>query len=832
MIGQRFSHYRVVERIGAGGMGEVYRARDEHLPRDVAIKILPAGTLADDQVRKRFRKEAETLSQLNHQHIATIHDFDTQDDVDFLVMEYVEGTTLAEKLADGALPVAEVLRIGSEIAEAFDEAHHRGIVHRDLKPKNIGLTLKGQVKVLDFGLARVLKPSTDASTTDTLTGATGLAGTLPYMAPEQLRGAPADHRSDLYALGVCLYEMSTGKRPFQQELATALTDDILHAIPVSPSRLRPEIPTGLEHVIVKCLEKDPDLRCQSAREVLTDLRRMTTPSLAQEMLGMDTSRQRKQRLNRRRSSLLAGLVLLVGGIVITFWNVGDLRKRFLGRPELGLIESVVALPSEVFGAEDDRFLTDAIPRTLSTYLTQVQGLETKLPPTSIEMDKVGGDLDKIAKAYGVSAFVLSTVTASSEKLVLNLQLVEAQTRRLIWSREYNGDRQGFLDLVHAAAEGLREAMRPAAAQLPQAVAPSEPEIWFQRGLHYSSRYNHLHGPEDFDRALGAFEKVIELNPRRADAVAEIGNLYILKWEAGSQEALSQVASWANRALELDPRTARAWDLLSYYEVRSESGSKETALLASLRAVSLAPSDAGCQMGLHIVLGETGSERLCREAALEAARLDPLYHHPLIGAGFSTALLGRPGEALEMVDRALALEPDMPIALAARGMHLVALGHREDARALLPRVEALVVEGRLPESFSSNLRDLLAVESRADGWRQAMQRMRSESTGALGSAWVGFLAIILARNEETEAALATIVHSSSSQVPSYDWLMLCPDLAPLRQDPRFEKIASESRAQFERLLQIFAEARSRNEFPAYLEKPLADLLVDLHMSDHR
>ena len=212
--GEVLGHYRIVEKIGAGGMGEVYRARDEHLARDVAIKVLPPGTLTDESARKHFHKEALILSQLNHPNVATIHDFDTQQGVDFLVMEYIPGITLSEKVAAGPLPEKEVLRLGVQLAEGLSAAHEHGVVHRDLKPGNLRLTSDGRLKILDFGLAKLRRPVTDSAATETLSETETMAGTLPYMAPEQLLGGEIDERTDIHAAGSVLYEMATGQRPF------------------------------------------------------------------------------------------------------------------------------------------------------------------------------------------------------------------------------------------------------------------------------------------------------------------------------------------------------------------------------------------------------------------------------------------------------------------------------------------------------------------------------------------------------------------------------------------------------------------------------------------
>jgi serine/threonine protein kinase len=235
LVGRILGHYRLVEQIGQGGMGVVFRARDERLQRDVAVKILPAGTLADDASRRRFRGEALALSALNHPNVATVHDFDCEDGVDFLVTEFIMGQTLDEKLAATPMPEKEVVRLGLQMAEGLAAAHAQGIIHRDLKPGNLRVTPEGRLKILDFGLAK-LQPVPDAATATVADPVRG-AGTLPYMAPEQLRGEKEDVRSDVWSAGAVLYEAVTGKTPFTGRTAPALADQILHAQPVLPRQL-------------------------------------------------------------------------------------------------------------------------------------------------------------------------------------------------------------------------------------------------------------------------------------------------------------------------------------------------------------------------------------------------------------------------------------------------------------------------------------------------------------------------------------------------------------------------------------------------------------------
>jgi CHASE2 domain-containing sensor protein/predicted Ser/Thr protein kinase len=284
LIGQTLSRYRIEEKLGRGGMGVVYRARDPRLDRDVAIKVLPGRALADERARKRFRREALALSKLNHPHIAGILDFDTQDGTDFLVMEFVRGTPLTSRMKRGALPETEVVRVAGEIAEGLAEAHGRGVVHRDLKPENVMLADRGEVKVLDFGLALFAESSSDAMTrSQNLTEEGHMVGTLPYMAPEVLRGLKAEARSDLYSLGVLTFEMATGRRPFPDDEPHELLYTILNQAPPRPRIVNGRISPRLEEIILRLLAKDPERRFASAAELLQSLRAMGLASGTMEL---------------------------------------------------------------------------------------------------------------------------------------------------------------------------------------------------------------------------------------------------------------------------------------------------------------------------------------------------------------------------------------------------------------------------------------------------------------------------------------------------------------------------------------------------------------------
>lgn len=275
LVGQRLGHYRIIEQIGSGGMGMVYRAHDEHLDREIAIKVLRPGALADESSRKHFRKEALALSKLNHPNIATIHDFDTQNDVDFLVMEYIPGVTLNDKLAEASLPEKQVVALGVHLAEGLSAAHEHAVIHRDLKPGNLRITTDGRVKILDFGLAKLRAAAVASPASETLSETYSIAGTLPYMAPEQVLGGEIDACTDIYAAGAVLYEMATGQRAFPTMDRSHLA--ILHSSPRPAESLNPKVSPELSRIVGKCLEKEPADRYQSAKELAIDLRRLSRP---------------------------------------------------------------------------------------------------------------------------------------------------------------------------------------------------------------------------------------------------------------------------------------------------------------------------------------------------------------------------------------------------------------------------------------------------------------------------------------------------------------------------------------------------------------------------
>ena len=397
--GRILGRYYIAEKIGAGGMGEVYRARDERLERAVAVKVLYKRTILYGQMRKLLLKEAMALSKLNHSNIATIYDFDTQNGHDFLVMEYVNGQTLARRIAASQLSEKEVATWGGQVADALEEAHERGIIHRDLKPANIAITPKGQVKVLDFGLAKLFDPERGGLKAETLTQSveeSRLMGTLPYMAPEQVSGKHVDTRTDIYALGVILYEMTTRKRPFPDASVAQLFDAILHQAVLQPRVINMNISVEMERIILKCLEREPDSRYQSARELRVDLHRLLTASGAMPL--------------------------------------GPAYRRRQGRQAIG---SIAILPLINSNADPEtEYVSDGITEGLINSLSRLPNLRVMARSTVFRYrDSVAEPL-VVGLALGVGAVLTGKLVQRGEDLCISTELVNVSDGTHIWGEQY------------------------------------------------------------------------------------------------------------------------------------------------------------------------------------------------------------------------------------------------------------------------------------------------------------------------------------------------------------------------------------------------------------
>src|SRR5512137_2182625 len=466
LIGLEFSHYRIIEEIGSGGMGVVFRAHDQHLDREVAIKVLHPGTIADEGARRHLHKEALALSKLNHPNIATIYDFDTQRGMDFLVMEYIPGVTLNEKLAAGSLPENEVLRLGMQLSDGLAAAHEHGVVHRDLKPGNLRLASDGRLKILDFGLAKLRQPLAESAAAETTLHTQAISGTFAYMAPEQLLGEELDTRTDIHGAGLVLYEMATGQRPFAEVQSGQLIGAILRHPPAKPRTLNPKVSTELEQIIGKCLEKDPENRYQSAKELAVDLRGLGPDKRSVPTAGRAhiVDRLSFARLSRRARLWIATFlaVLVVAGVLaarkVSTWREG-------GFGSVRRIHSLAVLPLVNLSGDPEReYFADGMTEELITQLGKATPLRVISRQSVMQFKGTKMPLEEIAQKLKVDAVVEGSVLQSGNRVRVTARLVDAAADKPVWTEEYERDLRDVLTLqgevTHAIVDEIKVKLTP------------------------------------------------------------------------------------------------------------------------------------------------------------------------------------------------------------------------------------------------------------------------------------------------------------------------------------------------------------------------------------
>jgi len=651
MIGQTLGHYRIIEKIGAGGMGVVYRARDERLDRDVAIKVLPAGALADEEARKRFRREAMALSKLNHPNIAIIHDFNTERDVDFLAMEYISGVTLGEKSLSGALPEAEVVQVGKQAAEALEAAHEQGMIHRDLKPGNIMVTPKGLVKVLDFGLAKLFRPSGTMGKTLTLTsvGTQALTGTLPYMAPEQLEGREVDERTDIHALGAILYELATGKRPYPQETPSEVIQAILHKQPELPRSPGAKISEGLERIIFKCLEKEPAKRYASAKELLADLSQVETGDLSALIAGKP--RRRAKRSLWQRPLPMSVLVLGVAGLLFAL-NIGGIRDFLTGRARTPQVQSLAVLPLENLSQDpEQKDFAVVMTDNLITELGQISTLRVRSLTSVMQYKKTEKSLPQIAKELNADLVVEGSVLRSGEKTRITARLINPADDRQLWVKSYERDIGGFLVLQSEIAQditrqiGIRlsEEARFRLAKR-RAVNPQAFDVYLKGVYSGDSEY---------------FNQAVKLDPNFALAYTKIADGYFFSGLFGDvppREAFLKMKQAALKALEKDDTLGEAHSYLAlawlHYDLNWTEAEKEFK-----RALELNPSLAYTHhLYAHYLMAMDRMEESMAEIKL-ASELDPFSSDMNLCFGWHCLSTADYDEAIGLARKGVQMDPN-------------------------------------------------------------------------------------------------------------------------------------------------------------------------------
>ena len=782
LVGQTLGHYRILEQIGAGGMGVVYRAHDEQLDRDVAIKVLPSGLLADDGVRKRFRKEALSLAKLNHPNIATVFEFGSQDGIDFLVTEYIPGVTLDAKLAAGTLTEQEVARLGTQLAEGLEAAHQQGVVHRDLKPGNVRLTPDGRLKILDFGLARLMPDASEIGLTVTLSQSQEVTGTLPYMAPEQLRGEPLDFRSDIYSSGAVLYEMATGRRPFEDELSALLTDNILHKPPPPPGQFNPALSPRLEGIVLKCLEKELENRYQSAKELGDDLRRLGT-SASGTVAARPPSAKKKWKLTLAAFGV-AVVIALLFGLGLGSW------REWLHRSSSPQISSLAVLPLENLSSDrEQEYFVDGMTEALITELAKISSLKVISRTSAMHYKGTHKSLPEIARELNVDAVVEGTVARSGDRVRITAQLILAPGDRHLWGEAYDRDLHDILILQADVARDIVQKIKGKLTPLEQArtagaakISPEAHDLYL-KGLYQWFKQT----PDGYKKSFAYFQQAVESDPSSSVGYQGLAYYYAALGDEGllpPREAWTKQKAAIQKALELNPTSADIHLGLAapslYYDWDWAAAEKEFK-----RSLEMNPSGAETRREYAVYLRTMGR---VDEAIAEGRRsqdLDPLSVSISASLGWNYYYAHRYDEAiqqfrktLEMDANVLAAHEGLAKCYQRKGMEaeVIAELHVENMLAGNKELAGSLEHSYRQFGYERTMRVLYQLEIE-ELQRQAKQHYVSPM----------FFADLYALLEEKDQALAWLEKAYQERSSKLIDLQVDPDFDSLRSDPRFQEL---------------------------------------------
>ncbi|PYS98430.1 MAG: hypothetical protein DMF63_16235 [Acidobacteria bacterium] len=691
--GRRFGPYEVAGLIGSGGMGEIYLARDTRLNRKVALKILPSELDDSKKKLKRFEQEAHVVSGLNHPNILTIHDFGTIDAETFIVSEYVEGVTLREKIGAGSLSARESVRIAIQIASALSAAHRSGIIHRDIKPENVMIRPDGLVKVLDFGIAKLVDDAggvqfgraDQAARTKTHPGV--ILGTVNYMSPEQARGQDLDPRSDIFSFGSVLYEMLTARPPFDDENAVDTISLILHKAPVPLSECLPDIPPGLEAVVDKMLEKSRDHRYQNADELLHDLTSVeidlsdhpNRPNVTARVdagtddfevaTTADNADQAAVAVNRASSAeyLLAGLMTRKGNaaVVLVLFVLGSTGLAYWLNANNGAkaddIGSVAVMPFvNASGDPEQEYLSDGITETLISGLSQLPRLKVKARSSVFRYKGKETDAKTIGSELGVEAILNGRLTIRGDDLILHVELVDSDTENVLWSESYQRRASDLVALQSEIARDVsRKLQRSISSEDGQKVEKkyTASDEAFQNYLKGRFFWNKRTG-DGLNKAVAEFEQAVNRDPNFALAYVGLADSYALIEQylgTPSSQTLPKAKGYATRALEIDDSLAEAHTSLAFiYYAMWEWDASDSEFR---RALELKPNYSTAHHWYYVFLRDTGRLNEALEQIKIAKDLDPLSLVISVSYARAHFLIGDSATGMELTTKLIELYPD-------------------------------------------------------------------------------------------------------------------------------------------------------------------------------